>query len=167
LKRNQFEGVLTLDGFTRGLKEKEHVETSIIDVRRILPERNMMVALQCGLNDHILRITRLRSINNKPVQLEYCHLVESKFPGINDNKNFGSLYKLFEEEYGIRVIRAEQVLSVISPTEPENTHLALDESVSTIMLMKRTSYDQRNTPVEYVELFINPEGREFYMELKR
>ena len=114
-----------------------------------------------------MQITRLRTINKKPVQLEYCHLVEKKFPKINENKNFGSLYKLFEEEYGIRVIRAEQVLSVITPTAPENGYLKLEKNISSIMLMKRTSYDQRNIPVEYVELYINPEGREFYMELKR
>ena len=166
VRKTGYEGVLTLDGFTRGLGEKEKVYTKIINVKRILPDREIMVALGCGVDDEILQIKRLRIINNEPCQLEYCHLIQKNFPDITEKEDLSSLYFTFETKHNIRIIRAEQILSVVVPESEVRDLLAL-KTKDKILFLKRTSFDQKNNPVEFVHLFLNPENREFYMELKR
>jgi GntR family transcriptional regulator len=166
VRKTGYEGVLTLDGFTRGLGEKEEVYTKIIDVKKILPDREIMIALGCGVDDEILQIKRLRVINNEPCQLEYCHLIQKNFPDITEKADLTSLYFTFEKKHNIRIIRAEQILSVVVADAEVRDLLAL-KTKDKILFLKRTSFDQKNNPVEYVHLFLNPENREFYMELKR
>jgi GntR family transcriptional regulator len=166
VRKTGYEGVLTLDGFTRGLGEKEEVYTKIIDVKKILPDREIMIALGCGVDDEILQIKRLRIINNEPCQLEYCHLIQKNFPDITEKADLTSLYFTFEKKHNIRIIRAEQILSVVVADAEVRDLLAL-KTKDKILFLKRTSFDQKNNPVEYVHLFLNPENREFYMELKR
>jgi GntR family transcriptional regulator len=166
VRKTGYEGVLTLDGFTKGLGEKEKVYTKIIDVRKILPDREIMIALGCGVDDEILQISRLRVINNEPCQLEYCHLIQKNFPDITEKEDLTSLYFTFEKKHNIRIIRAEQILSVVVANTEVRDLLAL-KTKDKILFLKRTSFDQKNNPVEYVHLFLNPENREFYMELKR
>ena len=166
VRKTGYEGVLTLDGFTRGLGEKEEVYTKIIDVKKILPDREIMIALGCGVDDEILQIKRLRIINNEPCQLEYCHLIQKNFPDITEKADLTSLYFTFEKKHNIRIIRAEQILSVVVANTEVRDLLAL-KTKDKILFLKRTSFDQKNNPVEYVHLFLNPENREFYMELKR
>lgn len=166
VRKTGYEGVLTLDGFTSGLGEKEKVYTKIIEVKKILPDREIMVALGCGVDDEILQIKRLRVINNEPCQLEYCHLIHKNFPGIAEKENLTSLYFTFEKKHNIRIIRAEQILSVVVASAEIRKLLAL-KTKDKILFLKRTSFDQKNNPVEFVHLFLNPENREFFMELKR
>jgi GntR family transcriptional regulator len=166
VRKTGYEGVLTLDGFTKGLGEKEKVYTKIIDVKKILPDREIMIALGCGVDDEILQIKRLRVINNEPCQLEYCHLIQKNFPAITEKEDLTSLYFTFEKKHNIRIIRAEQILSVVVANTEVRDLLAL-KTKDKILFLKRTSFDQKNNPVEYVHLFLNPENREFYMELKR
>ena len=166
VRKTGYEGVLTLDGFTKGLGEKEKVYTKIIDVKKILPDREIMIALGCGVDDEILQIKRLRIINNEPCQLEYCHLIQKNFPDITEKADLTSLYFTFEKKHNIRIIRAEQILSVVVADAEVRDLLAL-KTKDKILFLKRTSFDQKNNPVEYVHLFLNPENREFYMELKR
>ena len=166
IRKTSYEGVLTLDGFTRGLGEKEKVVTKIIEFKKILPEREIMMALGCGIDDEILQIKRLRIINNQPCQLEYCHLINENFPDISHQKNLTSLYGTFEKKHNIRIIRAEQILSIVIP-KTEIRELLQLKTKEKVLFLKRTSFDQKNSPVEYVHLFLNPENREFYMELKR
>ena len=165
VRRVSHEGVLTVDGFTKGIGGKGSTKTKVVEVKRVQPQREHMLALQCGLHDTLLRITRLRIIGGQPCQLERCHVVESSFPGLAD-EDLSSLYKLFEDTYGLRVVRAEQILTVTTPPEDVRPHLALAPD-DKILFLTRTSYEERNTPVEFVHLFLNPAGREFFMELKR
>lgn len=166
IRKNAYEGVLTLDGFTRGVGEQEEVRTKILGVETIKPEREIMIALGCGLHDEILRIRRLRLIGGRPCQLEWCHLVRGKFPDITENRHMQSIYRTFETKYDTRIVRAEQILSVIK-AESEVLELLKFEPGEKVLFLKRTSFDQRDNPVEYVHLYLNPQNREFYMELKR
>jgi GntR family transcriptional regulator len=165
VRRVSQEGVLTVDGFTKGIGTSETTRTEIVEISRIPPERVHMLALQCGLHETILRITRLRVIGRQPCQLERCHVVEGRFPGLAEH-DLSSLYKLFEGTYGIRVVRAEQLLEVTAPPEDVRSRLRLAKSAR-ILFLTRTSFDERNRPVEYVHLYLNPAGRQFFMDLKR
>jgi GntR family transcriptional regulator len=164
-RRALHEGSLTVDGFTKGVGGSETTSTKVVEIARVLPEREHMVALQCGLHDTLLKITRLRIIGGQPCQLERCHVVQERFPGLAD-EDLHSLYTLFERKYGVRVTRAEQLLAVTTPPEDVRGLLKLRKS-DKILFLRRTSFEQRNRPVEYVHLYLNPEGREFFMELKR
>ena len=53
-------------------------------------------------------------IGGKPCQLEYCYLIQRNFPDITTEKSLASLYRTFETKYSTRIVRAEQILSVVA-----------------------------------------------------
>lgn len=164
-RTRQEEGVLTLAGFTRGIRGKESVTTKVLAVGLVRPAAVVLEWLEAGWSEEIVRLERLRLHGGQPYQLERCYLRAAQFPGIVEEEKLSSLYDLFEHRYGFRVLRAEQTLEVISPDEDMAKILKLRPS-DPLLSIRRCSYDQKNAPLEYVEIYLNPQGRKFTMELK-
>ncbi len=165
-RRAKHEAVLTLDGFTRGIGPGQKIETRTLAAAIVAPEREVMEALNLGLEEQVVRLRRLRLLDGRPYQVEDCHLSARHFSDLLASPSLPSLYQYLLENHGIKVLRAEQVLAVLPASAEIGGLLDLGPGAN-ILFLRRTSYDQRNSPVEYVRIHLNPAGREFYMELKR
>lgn len=95
-----------LDG-TR-LKPEGKIET----VSRRPAKRQEKTVLELGDKDQVVEIRRLRIIENTPCAAETIIIPHTLFPGIEKQASLTtSLYPLYQREYGINVVNAEEQLS--------------------------------------------------------
>lgn len=74
----------------------------------------------------VIRVVRLRTLNEDPIGIENVTLPLSRFPGL-DQIDFEttSLYAVLAEKWGIKKVRASGVVSARMPTEEESELLNL------------------------------------------
>lgn len=95
------------------------------------------------------RILRLRSINRDPVLLESYTILAARFPGLESHDLEGrSIYEIFENEYGVKIVRARQSFEPIVASQFEAELLQVHPGAP-LMLERRISFDDDNRPVEY------------------
>ena len=107
------------------------------------------LALQPG--SPVVRIERLRYLQDKPMILDVVTLASARFP------NFGTTYKqamktnlyaLLERDYGVLVVRADEKLRARLATEHEAKVLELAPNTP-VLDVERLSYTIDGSPIEY------------------
>ena len=76
----------------------------------------------------------------------------------------GPLYGLFETDFGIRMIRAEERLSAQKVGKTEGSLLGLDAEAP-VLVVDRTSYTYHDVPVEFRRGFYRTEHFHYFNEL--
>ena len=136
--------------FNSGMARRGYTPgTKLISVELSRSDRKL--AREFGMQSPMMvyNILRVRSINQEPVMLESYKIPVKRFPGLAEfDLEARSIYEIFEEEYGVKIIRNRQVLEPITATsfEAELLHIDLGDP---LMLEKRLSYDAQDIPIEY------------------
>lgn len=111
------------------------------------------VALALGLSegDPVVHVERLLRFDGEAVVHDRIYLLADLFSGLTlDALRSGerSLYSLFEADYGVRMIRAEERLRAVAAGERTAQLLQL-ELGAPLLLVERTAYTYGNRPVEW------------------
>ncbi len=99
----------------------------------------------------MVAVERLLRFEGEPVVLDQIYLVGELFPGLTLERlraSERSLYSLFENDYGVRMIRAEERLRAVSADAHSAKLLAVGEG-SALLLIERTAFTYGNKPVEW------------------
>ena len=111
------------------------------DVARIL-------ALRTG--DAVLQVRRVLAYAGVPTILEDLWLPGIPFKGLTAERlraSRGPMYAMFEAEFGVRMVRAEEKIRAVLP-DVEQTSL-LDVAAGTPLLsVERVAYTYNDTPME-------------------
>ncbi len=118
-----------------------------------LIEADADVALALGLSvgDPVVHVERLLRFDGEAVVHDRIYLLADLFSGLTlDALRSGerSLYSLFEADYGVRMIRAEERLRAVAAGERTAQLLQL-ELGAPLLLVERTAYTYGNRPVEW------------------
>ncbi|HLT61044.1 MAG TPA: GntR family transcriptional regulator [Microlunatus sp.] len=107
------------------------------------------IAEDLGLqpDDPVVRLSRVRLADGEPICLETAHLPAARVPDLLDQDLSGSLYQLLDRRYGLRVVRAEQVVRAVVLDIGEAALLGTPPG-SAALRMHRIGLDQRDRPVE-------------------
>jgi GntR family transcriptional regulator len=112
------------------------------------PTRARHLGLAAG--EPVLRVTRLRLVDDEPIAIERIDLPGALVPGLTpEDLEAGNFYHLLRERYGIVVADAVQTMepSVTNPDEAEH----LDVPVyAPVLLIERTTRDSSGRIVEFV-----------------
>lgn len=95
----------------------------------------------------VIRISRLRTADDRPMCLENVHLPAAVFPGLTDHDLTGSLYELLRGEYRLELHRAEQAVRAVDLDETRAALLGVVPGSSGLEV-ERVGLDQRDRPVE-------------------
>ena len=111
------------------------------------------VAATLGLKvgDPVIYVERLLRFNGETVVFDQIHLVSDLFAGLTLESLSGgdrSLYSLFENDYGVRMIHAEEHLRAVA-ADPYSAGLLAVQSGSPLLLVERTAYTYGRKPVEW------------------
>jgi GntR family transcriptional regulator len=130
--------------------ETETALSKVIDCRRARATADTARALEIKSGDPIVVIRRSLSFENTPTVVDDIYLPGSLFKGLTAdllNDYSGPLYGLFESEFGISMVRAEEKLRAVAA--PDDIALVLGVSPSIPLLcVERISYTYGNRPVE-------------------
>jgi GntR family transcriptional regulator len=108
-------------------------------------------ALGLQLNDPVICVERLLRFNGDPVVFDQIYLLVDLFSGLTlERLRAGerSLYSLFESDFGVRMISAEEHLRAVASDSYAAGLLGLPEGYP-LLLVERTAYTYGNKPVEW------------------
>ncbi len=130
--------------------EGERAEGRIVDVRRGRASTEIAKALELRSGDSVVVIRRVLGFGGAPTVVDDIWLPSTLFKGLTAevlNNNRVPLYALFESEFGVSMVRADEKLRAVSADEDiaAMLHLAVG---APILQADRISYTYGDRPVE-------------------
>lgn len=111
----------------------------------------VLAALGLLQGDKVIYVRRLLLFQGEPVVYDRIYLVAELFNGLTLEALRGgerSLYSLFESDFGVRMIRAEEHLKGVAADDVSARLLGLPVG-EPLLLVERTAYTYGNRPVEW------------------
>ncbi len=160
--------LLRLTGFTEDIQARgQRPSTKVLSAAMRPADTVAAQRLRLEPGQPVFRLRRLRLADDEPLAIEDSQL---NFKGCEalvevDLEN-NSLYRLLETEYGIPLMEAEQELEagLAGQAEAEILHIPVG---SPVLLTRRTTYTDRNRPVEYARSVYCGAKYTFFTHLKR
>lgn len=115
----------------------------------------------------IIIIRRLLRFGDQPAVFDEIYLPGELFPDLTMDilKSGGtSLYSLFENRYGVRMIRADERLRAVAADRVSSDLLAVAEG-SPLLLVERVTFTYANKPVEWRRGFYSTHDFHYHNEL--
>jgi GntR family transcriptional regulator len=126
-------------------------ERRVIDCRRLRAPAEVARALELKSGDTALQIRRLLSAKGVPVVLDDIWLNGQLFKGLTAERlgeYRGPMYALFETEFGVRMIRADEKLRAVAADESAAALLSVRPGYP-LLSVERLSLTYGDRPVEF------------------
>lgn len=126
------------------------MERRFIDCRRLRPPAELARALQLRSNDAAIQVRRVLSFQGAPVVLDDIWLPAALFRGLTAERLSGyrgPMYGLFESEFGVRMIRAEEKIRAVT-ADPATAGLLELAPGAPLLSVERLSFTYDDKPVE-------------------
>ena len=133
------------DSSTEGPAQRE-----IIDCKRQRAAADVARALALRAGDPVLQVRRVLSFANRPTILEDIWLPGGPFKGLNAERLSaydGPMYALFETEFGVRMVRAEEKIRAVLP-DAEQSQLLMVDQATPLLSVERIAFTYNDTPME-------------------
>jgi GntR family transcriptional regulator len=129
---------------------REAMQRRFLDFRRLRAPADIARALDLKAGDGALQLRRLLLAGATPVVLDDIWLNARLFKGLTAERlsaNRGPMYGLFESEFGVQMIRAEEKIRAVAAGESEAALLGV-AAASPLLLVERRSFTYADRPVE-------------------
>jgi len=159
--------LIRLTGFTEDIKARgQQPGTRVLLAQMCTPDEAAITRLRIKANQPVFHLRRLRLANDEPLALESSHLSFMGCERLLEEDLGQSLYALLEKKYGLPLIEAEQELEAGIATAEEAQYLKIPVG-SPVLYIRRTTYTERNIPVEFASSVYCGHKYTFYVNLKR
>jgi GntR family transcriptional regulator len=98
----------------------------------------------------VLQVRRVLSFAGAPTILEDLWLPGAPFKGLTAERlsdYHGPMYAMFETEFGVRMVRAEEKIKAVVPDDAQCKLLEI-KSHTPLLSVERTAYTYNDTPME-------------------
>jgi GntR family transcriptional regulator len=126
------------------------MQRRLLDCRRMRAPADVARALELKAGEAAVQLRRLLLADEKPVVFDDIWLPGTLFKGLSAEKLSGyrgPMYGLFESEFGVRMIRAEEKIRAVAAGAGEAAVLALPIGAP-LLLVERLSFTYGDKPVE-------------------
>ncbi len=126
------------------------LQRRFIDCRRLRPPADVARMLGLRASDSVAHVRRLLLLGERPVVLDDIWLPSTLFKGLTAERleqYRGPMYGLFETEFGVRMIRAEEKLRAMAADDAAAALLELAPGTP-LLSVERLSYTYGDRPVE-------------------
>ena len=126
------------------------LQRRLLDCRRMRSSEEVARALQLPPGEPVVEVRRLVLDGDVPVVLDDLWLPGAAFKGLDAAKLQdwrGPLYRLFEAEYSVRMIRAEEKIRAVAASAEEAALLQLAPGAP-LLSVERRSFTYGDRPVE-------------------
>jgi GntR family transcriptional regulator len=130
--------------------EAGNLTRRFIDCRRLRPPADVARALQLRASDSAVQVRRVLSFKDQPVVLDDIWLPGALFKGLTAERLSdyrGPMYGLFESEFGVRMIRAEEKIRAVAADAAAAEPLALAPGAP-LLSVERLALTYGDKPVE-------------------
>ena len=125
-------------------------ERHIVDCKRLRASADVARALALRAGDPVLQVRRVLSFARIPTILEDIWLPGAPFKGLTAERladYSGPMYALFESEFGVHMVRAEEKIRAVLP-DPEQCTLLKTTAHTPLLSVERTSFTYSDIPME-------------------
>jgi len=131
--------------------EQEWPVSRLLDCKRARASAEIARLLELRAGDGVVLIRRVLSFADEPTVFEQIFLPGALFRNLSAaifNEYKGSMYKLFETEFGTRMIRAEEKIRAVAAdaTAAELLRVAAD---APLLCVERVAFSYGEKPVEF------------------
>jgi GntR family transcriptional regulator len=127
------------------------MQRRLLDCRRMRAPAEVSRALELKSGDSALQVRRLLLAAGTPVVLDDIWLPALQFKGLTLDKLAsyrGPMYGLFEREFGVRMIRAEEKIRAVAASHEEAALLAVSPGAP-LLSVERLAFTYDDKPVEF------------------
>ncbi|MGB6241873.1 MAG: GntR family transcriptional regulator [Castellaniella sp.] len=124
--------------------------SQILDCRRTKASADIAAALDLRAGDAVVNMRRLLSFDDIPTILDDIWLPGSVFKGLTLEflqRYRGPVYALFETEFGVSMVRAEEKIRAVAATAAQADFLRV-QSGSPLLQVERIAYTYGDRPME-------------------
>jgi GntR family transcriptional regulator len=128
----------------------ERLSRRFLDCKRMRPTAEIAQALDIPSSQAVLQVRRLLFFRGAPVVLDDLWLPLALFKGLTEQgltAYEGPLYGLFEKEFGVRMIRAEEQIRAVA-ADAEAASLLEVAPGAPLLSVSRVSFTYGDRPVE-------------------
>lgn len=143
------------------------VERKLLDCRRLRAPADVSRALELKSGDTVVSVRRMLVFRGKPVVLDEIWLPGAQFKGLTAERLSeyrGPMYALFEMEFGVRMIRAEEKLKAVAADAAAAELLQVSAGFP-LLSVERLSLTYGDKPVELRRGLYNTSGHFYRNEL--
>jgi GntR family transcriptional regulator len=131
--------------------QKEALQNELLSCTKTKADNKMAAVLEIKAGAALIEIKRLLTFSGRPLIYDHIAIPAASFKGVNSTRieeNKGSLYSMYETEYGIHMIRAEERLTAVgaSSVVAEALHLKVG---APLLSIERVSYTYGYKPMEW------------------
>ena len=117
--------------------------------RRGQARRDEAKRLELAPQDRVIRHSRVRTVDGRPLIREVIVLPEARFPDLGNGAEIpNTLYDLFQRDFGITVSRADEQLTVTSATDADAKALGIARGTA-LLKIDRVTFAIDDTPIEW------------------
>jgi len=126
------------------------MQRRFLDFIRLRAPAEIAYSLGLGSGNSVLHLRRLLLADDEPVVLDDIWLPARLFKGLTAERLSayrGPMYSLFEEEFGVQMIRAEEKIRAVAASDEQAELLAVSPGAP-LLLVERRSLTYADRPVE-------------------
>src|SRR6478735_2804443 len=126
-------------------------EREIVDCKRQRAAADVARALALRTGDPVLQVRRVLAYRGTPTILEDLWLPGAPFKGLTAERLtawHGPMYALFETEFGVRMVRAEEKIRAVLPDAAQAALLAVP-AATPLLSVERVAHTYHDTPMEF------------------
>lgn len=130
---------------------KELLENELLECAKRTAPSHVAGLLNLKPDTSVIEIKRLLSFSQRSVIFDHVIIPASPFKGLSGNKiqeYNGSLYRMYETLYGIRMIRASEKLTAVAATPEIAKYLGVKEGYP-LLRIERIAYTYGDKPMEW------------------
>ncbi len=131
--------------------QKEVLNNELIGCKKIKADVNKANILDVKAGSTLIDIKRMLTFSGRPLIYDHIAIPSTAFKGLNaariEAKN-GSMYSMYEREYGVRMVRAEERLTAVAANAEVAKALNLKIGAP-LLSIERVSYTYGDKPMEW------------------
>lgn len=123
----------------------------ILSCRRLRGPADVTARLGLRSGETLIQVTRVLSFQGVPTILEEVWLPAAAFKGLTIDtlaQHQGPMYALFESQFGVRMVRAEENIKAVGAQEAAAQHLQVAPG-SPLLSVERVAYTYSDMPMEF------------------
>ncbi len=140
---------------------------TIVDCKRLRATADVARALALRTGDAVLQVRRVLAYAGVPTILEDIWLPGIPFKGLTTERLADSrqpMYALFEKEFGVRMVRAEEKIRAVLPDAAQAGLLAVSPATP-LLSVERIAHTYNDTPMELRRGLYRTDRRHYRNEL--
>jgi GntR family transcriptional regulator len=142
-------------------------QRSVLECKRVRASAEVARALALRAADAVVQVRRVLAFGGVPTILEDLWLPGNTFRGLNAEQMAGyagPTYALFELEFGVRMVRAEEKIRAVAADKPQAALLEVAAG-SPLLSVERVAYTYNDTPMELRRALYRTDSHHYRNEL--